>query len=74
MWSHIRVFNSSLFSSQKDCIAVQITLGEGLTNHRIKALFPVALPEIFSADLSLLNLPEESLGRSKPATNLMQAH
>jgi hypothetical protein len=33
----------------------------------------VALPEIFSAALSLLNLLEEGLGRSKPATNLMQA-
>jgi hypothetical protein len=30
-------------------------------------------PGNFSATLSLLNLLEESLGRSKPATNLMQA-
>ncbi len=34
----------------------------------------VALPEYVSVTLSLLNLQEESLGRSKPATNLMQAH
>ncbi len=34
----------------------------------------VALPEYFSAALSLLNLLENSLGRSKPATRLMQAH
>jgi hypothetical protein len=34
----------------------------------------VSLPEYFSAALSLLNLLENSLGRSKPATRLMQAH
>jgi hypothetical protein len=34
----------------------------------------VALPEYFSAALSLLNLLENSLGCSKPATRLMQAH
>jgi hypothetical protein len=34
----------------------------------------VALPEYFSVTLSLLNLLEKSLGRSKPATRLMQAH
>jgi hypothetical protein len=34
----------------------------------------VALPEYFSATLSLLNLLENSLGCSKPATRLMQAH
>ncbi len=34
----------------------------------------VALPEYFSAALNLLNLLENGLGRSKPATRLMQAH
>ncbi len=33
----------------------------------------VALPEYFTVTLSLLNLLEKSLGRSKPATKLMQA-
>ncbi len=33
----------------------------------------VALPEYFSVALSLLNLLENSLGRSKPAIWLMQA-
>jgi hypothetical protein len=33
----------------------------------------VSLPEYFSIALSLLNLLENSLGRSKPATRLMQA-
>jgi hypothetical protein len=39
----------------------------------IVSLF-VALLEHFSAALSLLNLLENSLGRSKPASRLMQAH
>ena len=34
----------------------------------------VSLPEYFSAALSLLNLLENSLGRSKPATRFTQAH
>jgi hypothetical protein len=34
----------------------------------------VALPEYFSVAVSLLNLLEESLGHSKPATKLMKAH
>ncbi len=34
----------------------------------------VSLPEYFSAALSFLSLLENSLGRSKPATRLMQAH
>ncbi len=34
----------------------------------------VSLPEYFSVALSLLHLLEKSLGRSKPATRLMQAH
>ncbi len=33
----------------------------------------VALPETFPLLRALLNLLKESLGRSKPATNLMQA-
>jgi hypothetical protein len=33
----------------------------------------VALPEYFSAALSLLNLLENNLGRSKPAIRLVQA-
>ncbi len=35
---------------------------------------PVALPEYFSVTLSLLNLLEKSLGRSKPATRHSVAH
>ncbi len=39
----------------------------------LKSLEPLCgAPGNFSATLSLLNLLEESLGRSKPATNLMQ--
>jgi hypothetical protein len=34
----------------------------------------VVLLEYFSAALSLFNLLKNSLGRSKPATRLMQAH
>ncbi len=33
----------------------------------------VALPDYFSVTLSLLNLLEKSMGRSKPATRLIQA-
>jgi hypothetical protein len=47
-------------------------LGKLFTSKCIYAF--VALPEYFSVTLSLLNLLEESLGRSKPATKLMQAH
>jgi hypothetical protein len=44
------------------------------TNHFIGfEISIVALPEYFSAALSLLNLMENNLGRSKPATRLMQA-
>jgi hypothetical protein len=40
----------------------------------LTAFVAVALPEYFSVTLSLLNLLEKSLGCSKPATRLMQAH
>jgi hypothetical protein len=43
-------------------------------NVEIVAEAAVALPEYFSITLSMLNLLEKSLGRSKPATRLMQAH
>jgi hypothetical protein len=41
--------------------------------HIDSRIMVVALPEYFSVPLSLLNLLENSLGRSKPATRLMQA-
>jgi hypothetical protein len=39
----------------------------------LEYIVSVALPEYFSAALGLLNLLENSLGHSKPATRLMQA-
>jgi hypothetical protein len=48
----------------------------GLKGQRHKVVYrkaTVVLPEYFSAALSLLNLLENNLGRSKTATRLMQA-
>ncbi len=48
------------------------SLGSITKCHFFKCI-TVALPKCFSAALSLLNLLENSLGRSKPATRLMEA-
>ncbi len=45
----------------------------GVVDTRKRLFTSVAVPETFPLLRALLNLLKESLGRSKPATNLMQA-
>jgi hypothetical protein len=63
-------------STRSRCVVSDYCLTASLIPHTHTSVvsdLTVALPEYFSAALSLLNLLN-SLGRSKPATRLMQAH
>ncbi len=60
---------------------IRIRIQEGKMTHKKEEFLKqflnctlVVLLEYFSAALSLFNLLKNSLGRSKPATRLMQAH
>jgi hypothetical protein len=65
----MRTRNPDVDSKEKPLLALFI-----LTSNEHILDKVVSLPEYFSTALSLLNLLEKSLDRSKPATGLMQAH